>query len=271
VDETGEVCFAPDVKEGESMNTATIALPTVPKPNLAELLKVVGLPSKASHGERVAELADRANELIRNVVGVLDDLISSVIEKRTEEDFRKATNQIFPQYYSVMRALGDLSRIVMPQQTMERLSAEWFCELEADFRDLGPSTFGEDLTERGLFTVWTLRKISDLAYEVSESPTADSGNVDGQMAIDYATKALWTRFHMDCLVKAMRDNKPIYPEVVEPIRDGLRAAVNTYACIREWADLRNPKAEPDVSNIEWTPEDEVLLLDSMRDLDRHKS
>jgi hypothetical protein len=66
----------------------------------------------------------------------------------------------------------------------------------------------------------------------------------------------------------MRANKPIYPEVIEPIRDGLRAAVDAYAAIRQWADLRNPKQEPDLASMAWTEDDEVLLADSMRDLDR---
>jgi hypothetical protein len=195
-------------------------------------------------------------------------LISTAIEKRTAEEFRATTVQIFPQYFAAMRALGDLVRIVVPKQTMERLSEEWISELEADFRDHGPSTFGADLTDRGIFTAWMFRKISDLAKEVSVSPNAKDSEADVQMASDFAAKALWTRFHIDCLVKAMRGNKPIYPGVVEPVRDGLRMAVNTYACIREWVDLRNPIPEPEIGPIEWTDEDELLLADSMSDLDR---
>jgi hypothetical protein len=254
------------------MGTATMALPEAPKPSLAELLKDIVLPSKAAHNERLTEIAGRASELVRNIASVLDDLISAAIEQRTADDFRKAALQIFPQYYAVMRALGDIARIVIPKQTMSRLSAEWFSELESDFRNTGPSTFGADLAERGLFTAWTLRKISDLAEEVSRLP-APAGNeaADAQMAIDFAAKAFWTRLHVDCLVKAMRDNKPIYPDVVEPIRDGLRAAVNTYACIRQWVDIRNPRPEPEIEPLEWTDEDEELLADSMRDLDRYKT
>lgn len=249
------------------MVTATTARPTAPRPNLAELLKLVGLPSKA-HNERVAELADRASELVRNIGSVIDDMILTALDKRSTEEFQNATRQIFPQYFAAMRALGDLSRIVISTQTMDRLSSEWFCELEADFRNIGPAAFGADLTERGMFTVWTLRKISDLAHEVSDSPDPDDASADEQMASDFAAKALWTRFHVDCLVKAMRDGKPVYPGIVEPIRDGLRMAVNTYACIRQWADMRRPQIEPVVNAIEWTEEDEAWLLDSMCDLEQ---
>jgi hypothetical protein len=179
---------------------------------------------------------------------------------------------VFPQYFAAMRALGDLGRIVLPKQTVMRLSSEWFCELEADFRDLGPSAFGEDLTERGIYTVWMLRKIHDMAQEITVSlPRAEDTGKDREMAMDFAARALWTRFHVDCLTKVMRDKKSIYPEVVEDIRDGLRQAVDTYACIRQWADLRNPQKEAEIGPIEWTVDDELLLADSMRDLDRESA
>jgi hypothetical protein len=248
----------------------------IPKPDLREvlgqLLKLVGLPSKATEGDRAGEIPAQANELVRSIVTVIDDLVSVVLAMRTSADFRAARVEVFPQYFAAMRALGDLGRIVLPKQTLIRLSAEWFSELEADFRDIGPSAFGSDLTERGIFTVWTLRKIHDMAQEITVSPphTKETGK-DREMAMDFARRAIWTRFHVDCLTKAMRDKKSIYPEVVEDIRDGLRQAVDTYACIRQWADLRNPRTEPEVNPIEWTDDDELLLADSMSDLERESA
>jgi hypothetical protein len=187
--------------------------------------------------------------LVNTVVTVVDDLVSATMDKRTAEDFLKARAEVFPQYFMAMRALGDLAGIVLRKQTLERLRREWFSELEADFRELGPSTFGSDLTDRGIFTVWTLRKIHDLAEEIAASAAPGDESRDSELPMEFATKAMWTRFHVDCLTKSMRGKRPIYPEVVEPIRDGLRAAVNTYACIRQWADLRNPRPEPDLAGI----------------------
>jgi len=249
----------------EIMGSAAIALPKV---RLGELLKLVGLPFQRV--DRTAEIVGRANELVRAAMVIVDDKVLATIEKRTAEDFVSARDGIFPEYFVVMRALGDLTKVLLPKQTMDRLSAEWFSELEADFREMGPSAFGSDLTDRGIFTVWTLRKIHDLAQEVEAftSPKEREAK-DCEMATDFAMKAMWTRFHVDCLAKAMRGKKPIYPEVVEPIREGLRTAVNTYACIRQWADLRNPRTEPELSPVEWTDEDEILLADSMRDLERY--
>lgn len=242
----------------------SVAVAPRPKVSLFELLKLVALPSEK---EDIAEVVGRANELVRTIVPIIDDLVSFTIEKRTAEEFVNARNEVYPKYFVAMRALGDLGRIVIPKQTIERLSAEWFSEMEADFRELGPSAFGADLTDRGIFTIWTLRKIHDLGEEIvaSASPKKSEAK-DAAMAMEFATKAMWTRFHVDCLTKSMRSKKPIYPDVVEHVRDGLRAAVDTYACIRQWADLRNPRPEPELSPIEWTNDDEMLLADSMRDL-----
>jgi hypothetical protein len=240
---------------------------TLPRPiiNIGELLKIVGLPTER---ERTAKLVDRAGDLVRQVVSVIDDLVTRSIEQRTAAEFSTVRGEVFPQYCAAVRALGDLARIVLPQATIERLSMESFSEMEADFREFGSSTFGSDLTERGLFTVWTLRKIYDLAKEISASPVPkEIAEQDAEKARDFVRFALWNRFHVDCLTKSMRAKKPIYPEVVDPIRDGLRAAVDAYAHIRQWADLRNPKPEPDFAPIEWTGDDDALLADSMYDLD----
>lgn len=250
------------------MSNPAIALP---RPSLADLLRLVGLPSKAQ-ADRAQEAGGTANQVVLTVISVVDDLVSTALEKRTAQDFANVRLEVFPHYFAAMRALGDLAAIVLPSQTIERLSAEWFCELEADLRDLGPSTFGSDLTERGIFTVWNLRKIRDLAQEIRTGAFPKGNEVkDSELGLDFAAKALWTRFHVDCLTKAMRQKLPIYPEVVEPIREGLRAAVNTYACIRQWTDLRNPRPEPELGAVEWTDDDERLLADSMRDLEQESA
>lgn len=247
------------------MSCAMVAVPK-PKINVGQLLKVIGLPTER---ERAGVLVGQATDLVREVVAVIDGLISTSIDQRTSVDFMRVREEVFPQYTSAIMALGALTRIVLTRQVIERLSAESFSEMEADFRDRGESTFGSDLTERGLFTVWTLRKIYDLAREIetAELPKDNAGE-DAEKARDFLRSALWNRFHVDCLIKALRSGKPIYPEVTEQLRDGLRAAVNAYAHIRQWADLRNPRPDVDPGPIEWTTEDQHWLNDSMADLEQ---
>jgi hypothetical protein len=255
-----------EVSKMATMATATHPAVSLPKVNFAELLQLVGLPSET---ERAAKIVDGAGKVVRNVVSVIDNLVTTTIERRTAEDFVAVRAVVYPQYFIAMRALGDIARIVLSKQTVDRLSAESFSEMEADFRQVGPSAFGADLAERGIFTVWMLRKIHDLAQEVLNAPLLPEGTTPdhGDLGMEFVNLAMWNRFHVDCLIKSMRSNKPIYPDVAEPIRDGLRMAVNAYACIRKWADLCDPKPEPDLGPIESTPEDEAWVDDSMRDLD----
>jgi hypothetical protein len=247
------------------MSTASMTVPA-PKINLGQLLKVVGLPTER---DRAATTAGQINNLFREVVVVIDGLVAASIDQRRSAEFVKIREEVFPQYVAAITALGSLARIVIPKQTIDRISLESFSEMEADFRDFGDSALGSDLAERGLFTVWIIRKIYDLAKEIeaSEFPK-ENAKEDVEKAREFVRFALWNRFHVDCLIKSIRTNKPIYPEVVEHIRDGLRAAVDAYAHVRQWADIRNPRPDLDPGPIEWTGEDETWLLDSMRDLEQ---
>ncbi len=249
------------------MASTAITLPSnMGRRDFGEVLKLVGLPSEAESTKR--QLSGVAEELVRSVVSVIDDLVQRLIETRTEEDFKTVRQEIFPQYFAAMNALGDLLRIVVPQHGIERLISESLSELEADFRERGSSAFGEDLRDRGMFTIWTFRKLGSLVQELSavqyhECKDTDSG---AKMAMTFAGYAIWTRLHVDCLLKAMRTRQPIYPEVVEQIRGGLRAAVDAHAWLRRLVDVRVAAPEPIVPEIAWDDEDETFLADSMRDM-----
>lgn len=252
------------------MGCASLVLPEQVGPTPSELLEFVALPSEVENAPK--QLSGSANELVRSIASVIDGIVLRTMEERTAEGFAKARMEGFPQYFAAMVALGVLIKIAVPERDIERLRAESLSELEADFRDSGAAAFGTDLRDRGLFTVWTLRKISDLAHEVENSAVPkDILQKDNDVARKFATHAIWARFHIDCLVKSMKSRKPIFPGVVENIADGLRAAVDAYAWIRQAVGLRTPVAEPQLSPVEWTPDDELLLKDSMRDMDREES
>jgi hypothetical protein len=249
------------------MGSAAVILPRNIGIDPSELLKLVGLPSEREHAPK--QLSGSANEMVRAVVSIVDDMIVSTMEKRTAEEFAAARSEVFPQYFAAMVALGGLIRITVPKPVIDRVIAESLCELEADFRDLGAATFGSELRDRGLFTVWTLRKINDLAEEFQKA-TVESRD-SGEIGKKFAVHAIWARFHIDCLVKSMRTRKPIFPEVIESIVDGLRAAVNAYAWFRQAVNLHVGASEPSLPAVEWDQEDERFLFDSMRDMAREES
>jgi hypothetical protein len=139
--------------------------------------------------------------------------------------------------------------------------------LESDIREHARAFFGAEMEEQAFFTVWTLRKIDELANVVSSGKVPDSDKQrDQEYAGHFLVTALWARFNIDCLSASMRSKKPIYPEVLNEISDGLRSAVNAYAWIKQAANIRS--SSPDIdSSFEMDEEDKELLRESMYDLD----
>lgn len=85
---------------------------------------------------------------------------------------------------------------------------------------------------------------------------------------DFAIAAAWSQFHLDCLTTAMLLNKPIYPDLVPAIVDGLRTEVNAYAIAKQMIDLYLPQAaEERLIPYTWSEEDEELLASSMEDME----
>ena len=222
------------------------------------------LPSKRT-AKRLSVMAD---QLVRNIADIHNQMISGVIEKKTAAEFRAARDGVFPKYVHMMRAISDLARVVIPPQVMERLANESFSELEADFRTHG-SAFGLVVRDQAIFTVWTFRKINDLVAHIASQPVSDSlRHQDEEILAKFVFYALWTRFHLDCLTISMHCHKPIYPDVRNEVADGLRAAVDAYAWAKQGIELRNPVVEPIINSPEWDEEDQELLESSMSDLAR---
>src|SRR5947199_339130 len=127
--------------------------------------EMLAFPGTSERPER--QLSGSAVELMRNISSVLEDLVLCAIENRTAVDFKASRDNAFPKYVEAVSALVSLIRIVVPPHVIERLNREFFCELEADLRDRGLTAFGPALRDQAVFTVWTLRKISDLSIQIA--------------------------------------------------------------------------------------------------------
>lgn len=231
---------------------------------IEELRTFVGLPSKRS-----ANISASADELVENVASIINGLLLSAIERRTRVDFIATRDLVFPQYVRAMRALAGLLEIIVPdRRVVEVLVSEAFCELESDFREQGLSKFGAAIREQGLFTVWTLRKISNIVWQASKAGPVSEGEKTKELKLvsRFAMSVIWTQFHLHCLIISIRRNKPLYPEVLPEISEGLRMAVNAYAWIRQVANLRIPSEDQLLAAPVWDEEDEELLASSMRDI-----
>lgn len=231
---------------------------------LSDLRALVGLPSKRS----ATELSASVQEMFNVATGVLDSVLCRAIEQRTSAEFVAARSIGFDIYWKATTALSGLVEVTLQSRTIDRLVAESFCELEADFRDQGVVRFGAPAKEQAVFTVWTLRKISRILTKIHEAGAVPKSKktADRKIASEFSFYAAWSQFHLDCLVTSIRKDKSITPEVLDDICEGLRGAVNAYGLARQGLELRVPVEEPTLAPIQWDEEDQELLASSMQDM-----
>jgi hypothetical protein len=234
-------------------------------------VSLFGLPAERSAKRALPGSTD---DVLKNIASILDEMLSQVVEQRTAPDFAAAVQEVFPRYVHLVVAFARVASAMVSRQTMIRLSAESFAELESDFREHGEAFFGENLRERALFTVWTLRKTSDLLEELGKSNASVSPSQlekDHEFLSGFFRHALMARFHVDILVVSMRKKRPLYPDVLASVDNGLRSVVNAYAWVKQAVDLRFPQDDDShMPSRDWSDEEQALLDDSMRDLSRQR-
>jgi hypothetical protein len=227
-------------------------------------LAFLALPAKRAS----EQVTGTENDIFKAIQKLLTQMISDVCWKRTADEFRNTREEYFPKYFQVMRALNRLVSTVVPRPVIQRLAYESFSEMEADLREKGQAAFGKILCEQAMFTVWTLRKISDLGDKIRASQQLDESLEQNDKALvkDFVFHLVYARFHLDCLALSLNSGRAIQPEVLECVSDGLRAIVNAYAFIRQGYGLRQSDAEEEIINIEFDDEEQELLALSMRDI-----
>lgn len=244
--------------------------------SLAEILELpithvkvplLGLPAEQPASKQLTSQVDR---LLRDTAEMLREMLLAVLQARTRAEFTEALTQNFAAYAALVRAFSEVVSFRMPAQAIERLSMDSLLEFEADLRANGEANFGAAMTERALFTVWTLRRITGLLSAIINSGCKiDDCDIDKDKDFyrNFLLHALVSRFCVDCLVLAMHNRQAIYPEALAEIDDRLRSAVDAYAWIRQAADLRLKKVAPQIgSAVPLDTEEQQLLNESMFDL-----
>jgi len=247
----------------ESLTIETAGLSLQNEKPLEGALAFLASRSKKS----VRELSESAGEVFKGFAGVLDQLLTTIIEKRTAAEFHAAFVEAFPKYVAITVSLSHFAQAVVPASVIQRLTRESICELEADFRDKALLAFGAATRDQAMFTIWTMRKVNDLLVQISTAKLEESRQKeDREFCAEFNFNALRAHFSLDCLNMALRLQRPIYPEVMAELNDGLRSMVNAYAWVRRGAALRIPVAEPPLEVSASDEENEQLLSASMRDM-----
>lgn len=248
------------------MNEALTLVPlNVDAVGLDDLLAVLALPSQRhSAGELSAPIA----ETIKGIGSFVDGLLLRAIAAHSGTEFVRLREELFLPYAQTVTSLAKLVKLVVPSKAINRALDESFCELEAEFREQGLARFGEAARDQAVFTVWTFRRTSGLISRlVASGPLPPSlRRQDKDLASNFAFFATWAQFHLDCLLAAIRNDRPVHLPVLPEIVDGLRAAVNAYGYARQGLDLRVPREESLIACHEWDDEDQQLLDASMKDM-----
>jgi hypothetical protein len=249
-------------KEG---NMDTTMCPTLGERD-QDRLAFLALPAKRAS----EQVTGTANDLFIAIQKILNQILNEVCGQRTAEEFCAIRDLYFPQYMQVMKALGHLVQTVVPSNVIDRLCYESMSEMEASFREDGRAAFGQEMSDQALFTVWTLRKINDLVdgIRASKEPKKSLAEADAELRRMFVHHVLYSRFHLDCLNQSLRSGRILFPEVLDPISEGLRGLVNAYAYIRQASDLRSDRVDEEAIHIDFDDEEKELVALSMKDLVR---
>jgi hypothetical protein len=221
--------------------------------------------------DREEELTRNQERLIKELICVLNKQLLGVVESRTKDEFRKVRDTIWPKYIRAIRALYDTISNLLSEEQVAAMTTEGAPHLTSDLKKQ-EALFGNTLMEQAVFTLWTIQKNRALAKKIDGLALPESQReADRKLLGEARTTSLWAQFHLDAVISAMKLNRPIAEEVRELMCDGLRAAVNAYAVMKEALSLRQPTKQHALVELPWDEEDERLLAASMRDINADSS
>jgi hypothetical protein len=216
------------------------------------------LASRSKSSSRT--LSPSAVEVFKGCADASEQLLRSAIETRSGAEFKRVFEAAFPKYVALTFAMSHFAGAVVPKPVIERLTRESICEMEADFRDRGLDAFGTAVRDQAIFTVWTLRKISELVTQIVATKLDDAKKKeDDEYRSHFNINTFRAQFSLDCLNLALQDGDAIYPEVLEQLIDGLRSMVNAYAWARRGLEARVPSEQPSVTLSALDDEDRDLM------------
>lgn len=205
--------------------------------------------------------------VVAQITDISDDLVVKALRSGDAGDFRAVRKKLLPLYAKTVLSIAELSQVVVRGNERARLASESFDLIEAAFRIHGES-LGEAVREQALFTVYTFRQIDSLISEklLIDAPD-DKRSEDSELARQFASAVIWTRFHLHCLTLALNSSVRLSEPLREVVADGLRAAVNAYAYAKQGARLRESSQDSAPSLLAWDDEDQQLLDESTRDME----
>jgi hypothetical protein len=215
-------------------------------------------------------LVSSEERLIKELISVLEKQLLAVLDTRSTEEFAKVREEVWPKYIRALRALSDTMSNLASAEDFERRTELVDAVITADLEKQRNSRFGNSLVNQATFTLWTLGKIRSLGRKMFAAGNPRDKKADEKLHSEYQVNSLWAQFHLDSVLVAMKFRKSLPEEIQLVICEGLRAAVNAYAVMKDALALRTHPALVDsaapAAILPWDEEDDQLLAASMKDI-----
>lgn len=229
----------------------------------------LGALDATASGETV--VIKRTDEnVLRQLTESLDKQLLTVLDARTPQEFSDARQRVWENYFRARRALSDTMSVLVPKHLMAALRLATMERVAEDLKRSRNVLFSELIADQVEFSQWIINKIQCLCHEVVKAGEPRDLDADRKLNEDFYLYAAWGQFHYDCILEAMKFDRPIPEATQGTIRDGLRAWVNAVAIVEEALCLRletPPDNTVQFFDGPWDEEDEELMNSSMRDLD----
>lgn len=258
--------LSPGAWFGLLMSTMTLSMPLA-LGACDRGIAFLGAPAQAATKRR---LSGSTVDMVETVSSLIEEMVEDALQAKDAVEFQAVFEEVFPKYAGLCINLGRLVSAMVPRAEIVRLSGESYCELEAEIREQAEAAFGEAMRDRALFTVWTLRKTSDILQNIIDKEPAVSAGEDSQFYGHFLFHALRSRFGVDCLRLSISRELRIYPEVLGMVADSLRSSVDAYAWAKQALTLRAHGEESEELFDVADDEDNELLAESMADLGLQK-
>jgi|SRR5271157_742879 len=214
--------------------------------------------------ESEKQLVYSDQQLVRELVKVLDRQLLDLVDSRSPDEFYHVREKVWPRYIRALSALHDTAANLVSDDALQQITDSIIANLSADLAKQ-EATLGTQLVEQSIFTLWMMPKLRALAREIVSAGDPPDKTADSVLLKEYLTYSLWAQLHLDAIFAAVKFNRAIRQSIWEPMCNGLRAAVNGYAVMKDALYLRRPRVQEDapLDGLPWDDEDEELLASSM--------
>jgi hypothetical protein len=198
----------------------------------------------------------------------LCDLIKTLTESKSADEFLGRRDRLFPQYADLMLGLGRILHALTDRTELNRRVKEKIESAEKFISDASEQFCPRYLKDQALFSLWEVSKTVDLAeFIYSRLPLPESKREeDLRLSTTCTMELLVGRIHLDCLIYAI-SARLVQPEDIRGVlSDGMRHFVNGHIAIRLGARLRQEYVNEEPVTLAPLDEEDRLLLLHDRDM-----